>query len=138
MGLSLIVVTGKMAGQSLGVDKETLIGRSSESDIRLTNVEVSRRHCKITPNDELVIEDLGSLNGTYVNAEKIKEPKALKDGDVITVCDTRFVVVHEMHTTPNPEITTIKEEGRTTMPLKSKSSTQEEADKALKRLFENR
>lgn len=138
MGLSLIVVTGKMAGQSLGIDKETVVGRSSGSDIRLTNVEVSRKHCRIAPGEELVIEDLGSLNGTYVNTQRIKEPTALKDGDVITVCDTRFVVVREMHTTPNPEITTIKEEGHTTRPINSKSPTQEEANKALKKLFDNR
>lgn len=137
-GPSLVVVTGKMAGQSLSITKETMIGRSAESDIRLTGIEVSRKHCRIIPGEGLVIDDLGSRNGTFVNGERLKEPTALKDGDVITVCNMRFVVVLTPQNTPSPNITTLKDHDSTTKLIEEKSPTQDEADKALRKLFGNR
>lgn len=60
------------------------IGRNENSEIFLNDLTVSRNHAQITvKGSEVIISDLGSLNGTFVNGKIIEEPQKLKDGDVI-------------------------------------------------------
>lgn len=69
------------------------IGRASGVDFVVDAALVSRVHCRLTLSDtnELLLEDLGSTNGTFVNGEKV--PKAvLSDGDKVTVGRIEFVV----------------------------------------------
>ena len=64
----------------------TLIGRAPENDIILLEESVSRRHARITVDDNRAqVEDLGSANGSYVNGERLRprEPKPLHDNDVL-------------------------------------------------------
>jgi adenylate cyclase len=64
---------------------EVLVGKLPKNDFRLDDNSVSRHHCKfVKSKNGYKIVDLGSTNGTFVNAKKIKE-KTLKDGDNITV-----------------------------------------------------
>ena len=65
---------------------ETTVGRSAYCTIVLSNHLASRQHCTLraTPNG-LVIEDLGSTNGTMVNDERISGIRALSLGDVIRI-----------------------------------------------------
>lgn len=67
---------------------ELIIGRSRQSDIVLSSENVSRRHARIwtTPNG-LMIEDLHSANGTFVNGKRVIEPTELSDKDVIRLGD---------------------------------------------------
>ena len=66
-------------------DGRTLIGRSPECDIFLDDVTVSRRHAEITrEGDTFTIRDLGSLNGTYVNRQRI-ESTVLEDDDEVQI-----------------------------------------------------
>ena len=61
------------------------IGRAPDSDIRIDNLAVSDRHARVyAEGDRLVLEDLGSLNGTYVNKARI-ERILLSDGDVVQI-----------------------------------------------------
>ena len=63
---------------------ETMLGRSSQSDIVLPDKFTSRRHALISRTDGgYVIEDLGSHNGTRVNGEQIDRAVAIRDGDVV-------------------------------------------------------
>lgn len=58
------------------------VGRGATSDLILTDPSVSRRHAVVRWRDgECVLEDFGSLNGTYLNGARVTAPRALRDGD---------------------------------------------------------
>jgi hypothetical protein len=72
-----------------------LIGRSSECDITLPDVNVSRRHAEIRRVEGgYALTDLGSTNGTEVNGKRVTEA-ALADGDVIELGTTRLTFERE-------------------------------------------
>lgn len=75
-----------------------VIGRSSECKLRVPVDSVSRQHCELAENDdeELVIRDLKSSNGTYVNRERVKE-RELIPGDLLSVGPVVFVVKIDGH-----------------------------------------
>ncbi len=86
-GPALVVRSGGgRAGESFFLSEErTLIGRSPECDVFLDDVTVSRRHSQIERNGErFTIEDLGSLNGTFVNRRRI-ESAELEDDDELQI-----------------------------------------------------
>ena len=69
-----------------------LLGRSESADIRLDDRWLSRNHCEIDITDgELIIRDLGSKHGTYVNESQIDET-TIESGDELRIGITRFVV----------------------------------------------
>lgn len=82
----LIVVRGPNAGSRFLVDRDmTTVGRHPDSDIFLDDVTVSRRHAEIARREgALVLSDLGSLNGTYVNGDRVEE-RELVSGDELQV-----------------------------------------------------
>jgi FHA domain/zinc-ribbon domain len=86
-GPALVVRSGGgRAGESfLLTDERTLIGRSPECEVFLDDVTVSRRHSRIgRDGDRFTIEDLGSLNGTFVNRRRI-ESAELEDDDELQI-----------------------------------------------------
>lgn len=89
MVVKLIVASGKSAGRSIAIKRNTLlIGRAEECDIRPLSEDVSRRHCQVTVGPaEIWAEDLGSRNGTFVNGAKIETRTRVRvaDGDLIRV-----------------------------------------------------
>ena len=93
MGSALLVVRrGPNAGSRFLLDKDvTTVGRHPESDIFLDDVTVSRRHAEFQRRaDGFVVRDVGSLNGTYLNRERIDEA-ALGSGDEVQVGKFRLV-----------------------------------------------
>lgn len=67
------------------------IGRAEENEIRLRDRRLSRHHCRVfRDGDALVIEDLGSHNGTCLNGLYIHRPAMLRDGDVVELGSYRF------------------------------------------------
>lgn len=90
----LIIQTGKLAGKQLVVPaKEVLIGRDEGCYIRMGSPEISRKHCSLCSTaDGIVVEDLGSSNGTYVNDVKITGPTILKGHDLLRVGPAIFLV----------------------------------------------
>src|SRR5437762_5773893 len=84
---ALRFISGKYQGGEfpLRMDREIIVGRSSDLDMVLVEDMVSRKHAKIsTAGQQIVIQDLGSTNGTFVNGEKVKKIR-LKEGDRILV-----------------------------------------------------
>ena len=73
----------------LSFDKEEVtVGRVRGNDIVLPKGNVSKHHCRLLMrDDEILVEDLRSTNGTYVNGRKIGEPAALSAGDKVFVGD---------------------------------------------------
>lgn len=82
----LIVKRGPNAGSKFFLDTDvTQIGRHPDSDIFLDDITVSRRHAEIRRNvSAFSLNDVGSLNGTYVNRERVEEAD-LHSGDEIQV-----------------------------------------------------
>jgi hypothetical protein len=94
---ALKFISGKYQGGEfpLKVDKQIVIGRSSELDMVLVEDMVSRKHAKISFSDgKITIEDLGSTNGTFVNGEKVKQTR-LKEGDRILIGTSILKLVHQ-------------------------------------------
>jgi predicted component of type VI protein secretion system len=70
----------------------TVIGRREDCDLRIPLGEVSRKHCRIVRDgDSLKLEDLGSSNGTFLNAQRVQEA-LLTPGDTIQVGPVVFVL----------------------------------------------
>ena len=82
----LVVKRGPGAGSRFTLDADvTLAGRHPDSDIFLDDITVSRRHAEIIRSgDGYLVRDAGSLNGTYVNRERIEET-ALANGDELQI-----------------------------------------------------
>jgi pSer/pThr/pTyr-binding forkhead associated (FHA) protein len=86
-GGALVVRTGGgRAGETFPIEGERVsIGRSPEASVFLDDVTVSRNHALLVRRrDGLYIDDLGSLNGTYVNRRRIESHK-LQNGDELQV-----------------------------------------------------
>ena len=84
---TLYVMQGRDLGKHFDLPEEVdalfLIGRDSSNQIQVADSEVSRQHARIRRDDQgYVLADLGSSNGTFINAERIKE-KRLATGDRI-------------------------------------------------------
>jgi hypothetical protein len=90
----LVVVRGANAGSRFALTEPvTTIGRHPDSDVFLDDVTVSRRHAEVRRGMVgLEIADAGSLNGTYVNGERI-EVVPLSEGDQLQIGKYRLVVV---------------------------------------------
>lgn len=88
----LIVRRGPNAGSKFFLDQDaTQIGRHPDSDIFLDDITVSRRHAEIRRTDgSFALHDVGSLNGTYLNRERL-EDGALRSGDEIQVGKFKLV-----------------------------------------------
>lgn len=74
--------------------KKAILGRRPDCDLRIPTRDVSRRHCEIGPGEkrsELVVRDLGSSNGTFVNDKRVAQAQ-LNPGDRLTVGPVTFVV----------------------------------------------
>ena len=85
-GALVIRSGGGRAGESFAIEGErTTIGRSPDANVFLDDVTVSRNHALLVRRrDGLYIDDLGSLNGTYVNRRRIESHK-LQHGDELQV-----------------------------------------------------
>ncbi len=83
----LIVASGKSAGRSIAIKKNTLlIGRAEECDVRPLSEDVSRRHAAVHVGPaDVWVEDLGSRNGTFVNGARITAKTKVVSGDLIRV-----------------------------------------------------
>ena len=88
----LVVKRGPNAGSRFLLDAETTTaGRHPESDIFLDDVTVSRRHAEfVQEGGGFVVRDVGSLNGTYLNRERI-DAAALAGGDEVQIGKYRLV-----------------------------------------------
>ncbi len=88
----LVVKRGQNAGSRFNLTSAvTTAGRHPESDIFLDDVTVSRRHAEIVVVDDgFVVRDVGSLNGTYLNRERIDEAP-LVNGDELQVGKFKLV-----------------------------------------------
>ncbi len=98
------------------------IGRSSELSICIDDESISRSHCQMLlgPDEDLQIRDLGSLNGTYVNGDRITKIQSLAPGDIVQLGSVVLSIEFESDTNPGMPERPKKSSGTTvTQPMKT-------------------
>jgi len=89
---AVVVKTGPEAGRRMELGVEIAIGRE-DGDLVLDDPEVSRRHAMLRRSGEsVVVEDLDSTNGTFVNGERIRSPITVGPGDRVRVGGTTLAI----------------------------------------------
>ena len=99
----LLVMRGPNAGSRFRLDEDlTTAGRHPDSDIFLDDVTVSRRHAEFYRHGStFTVRDVGSLNGTYVNRERIEEAD-LTGGDEVQIGKFRLLFLTGQDLGPDP------------------------------------
>ena len=83
---------GLRSGAAYDLSDGALLGRGEQADIVLEDSFASSRHARLVPHgDVIVLEDLGSTNGTYLNDEPLRGPQPLHPGDRIRIGDSDFI-----------------------------------------------
>jgi len=82
----LVAEEGPLKGQRWPLNHTIVLGRESTCDVVIADRQVSRFHARLTPTDEgIMVEDLGSKNGTHLNGTILTSPMMLQDGDKLQV-----------------------------------------------------
>ena len=88
----LAVLFGPRRGVTRDVHQKVLVGRTSDADLQLIDEKVSREHCLFEPQGtNVVVRDLGSRNGTWVNGERLHGPHVLAANDTVGIGETLVV-----------------------------------------------
>jgi pSer/pThr/pTyr-binding forkhead associated (FHA) protein len=82
----LVAQEGPLSDQRWPLAGTVVLGRDSSCDIVIPDRQVSRYHARITPTKEgMILEDLGSKNGTHCNGTPLAAPLVLQDGDIVQI-----------------------------------------------------
>jgi pSer/pThr/pTyr-binding forkhead associated (FHA) protein len=82
---------GHVPGMEYEVGEGAIMGRGDQAEIRLEDPFASSRHARLSRQGAvIVIEDLGSTNGTYLNEELLSGPQPLHAGDRVRIGDSEF------------------------------------------------
>lgn len=93
----LVVVGGDAKSGEVNLKLPTVIGRGKEAGLTVPHALVSRRHSEIFERDgKLVVRDLGSLNGTFINNTRIEDEKVLEPNQLLTLGNITFRAVYEV------------------------------------------
>ncbi|MEM9941996.1 MAG: FHA domain-containing protein [Planctomycetota bacterium] len=93
----LVVVGGDAKSAEVNLKLPTIIGRGREAGLTVPHALVSRRHAELFEKEgRLVVKDLGSLNGTFVNKNKINEEVFLEPNQLLTLGNITFRAVYEI------------------------------------------
>jgi DNA-binding winged helix-turn-helix (wHTH) protein len=82
----LVAQEGPLKGQRWALDQPVVLGREPGCEIVIQDRQVSRYHARLTPTTEgIILEDLGSKNGTHYNGSMLVNPVVLQDGDMVQI-----------------------------------------------------
>lgn len=110
---------------------EILIGRRQDCDLRIESSEVSRRHCMIAVQESyLTIEDLDSVNGTFLNGKRVSGKQPVRPGDRLEIGPVCFVVEYNApgaptRVLPKSSVTRPQEEPLDVLPLVEEEEDEE-------------
>lgn len=99
----LVMRSGPTPGKAYPLSKaEIYIGRDVSNDIAINDAEISRKHARLTQQgDSFVVEDLGSTNGTFVDAQRLMGPHVLRPGELIMFGENVGMVFEAVAYDPN-------------------------------------
>ncbi len=87
-------VSGPTLGKTFAVTNGAVIGRQSDCEISIPANEISRQHVRIKVTaDGVMVEDLGSANGTFIGNQRINQPTLLKPGEELRLDTIRFQLI---------------------------------------------
>lgn len=113
MLVRLKILHGSNAGKEIKIPvPKCIIGRGDDCHLRPQSDAVSRQHCTIVTTDsEVIVRDMSSRNGTYVNGERVGEEAVLLTGDVLRVGPLEFEMIIEQTAAKikRPKVSDIKE-----------------------------
>jgi predicted component of type VI protein secretion system len=113
MLVRLKILQGSNAGKEIKIPvPKCIIGRGDDCHLRPQSDAVSRHHCTIiTTDNEVIVRDMSSRNGTYVNGERVGEEAVLLTGDVLRVGPLEFEMLIEQTAAKikRPKVSDIKE-----------------------------
>jgi hypothetical protein len=82
----LVAQAGPLNGERWLIKQTLMIGRDASCDVVIPDRQVSRYHARLMPAPEgIILEDMGSKNGTHCNGQRVEDPVVLQDGDLIQV-----------------------------------------------------
>ncbi len=134
MQVKLKVRSGSHEGKEISVSAEKfLVGRSESCQLRPKSESVSRKHCILVLKDgRVLLQDLRSRNGTYVNDKRLPPDKAkvLKPGDVLRIGKLEFelVIEHGLKAAKKPEVKTVGDAAERVVQASNEESRFEEVD----------
>lgn len=134
MQVKLKVLSGSHEGKEISVSSDKfLIGRSESCQLRPKSESVSRKHCIIVlKENRVLIQDLKSRNGTYVNEKRLPSDKAkvLKPGDQLRIGKLMFemVIEHGLQAAKKPEVADVSDAAARTVEAGSHDSRFEAVD----------
>lgn len=100
MDAKLVVVGGNAKAKEITLRLPAVVGRGRDATVMLPHPLVSRQHCEIfEANGYLMVRDIGSLNGTFINNERVTEA-VLPPGGLLTLGSVTFQAVYEVGGTP--------------------------------------
>ena len=89
----LVADAGPLKGQRWAVSRPLVMGREASCDVVIPDRQVSRFHARVTPTPTgIILEDLGSKNGTHHNGNALTAPVILQDGDAIQISHVQGIL----------------------------------------------
>jgi hypothetical protein len=114
----LIGQSGPLNGERWVIDQALVMGRDAACDIVISDRQVSRFHARVSRIEEgVLLEDLGSKNGTFRNGVRLDEPTVLSDGDLVQVSLAQHFVFLSSDATVPLEMDALPEKGQAHMRL---------------------
>jgi len=101
----LLVTAGPLVGHRFEIPPQTsVLGRGQDAKIRIKDRGVSKQHCRLVHiADAVVLEDMGSTNGTFVDGEKVTEARTLPVGSILQIGNT--FLLYEVRSRQEVEMT---------------------------------
>jgi hypothetical protein len=98
----LVAQEGPLKGQRWQLNQPIVLGREATCDVVIADRQISRFHARLTPTPEgIILEDLGSKNGTHHNGSSLTAPVVLQDGDMVSIAMAQqFMFLISDATTP--------------------------------------
>src|SRR5262245_56641352 len=102
LNAKLVVVGGDVKTTEIKLRLPSTVGRGRGTTIMLPHPLVSRQHCELFENNgQLMVRDLGSLNGTFVNNQRVTE-SPLPPGELLTIGTVTFRAMYDAHPDSQP------------------------------------